>query len=489
MIDRAVDLIVPTTQQIVAQGHDELKSGHLSVKHRETLGLLALSIHELLALPSIQPADQVLLEKLLYKIFQVVYSEGALFYFSSFHYSLVKVGQGDIHAIQQEFTKSNLDILAIRLKLRLVQMRRAIFGDSIDRSFFSNLDKLLLGIESLFGKHSTQLCQLGLYTLLNLHQTLLELSSAYEVLLARTVGSPIYSLQRSHMLLEAFTSRPDVKWVYEDNPQLGFFLIDQQRKYQEIMGQAITATFPKIDLASRPWTPQLWAIRSLGFHAPELFGQLIEENLPVWHKHASEWELRTQVLLVSVLTHYLRQHDYHSTLHLDIGYKSDDQIDLDTLMPKYFNHYQDIPQTQVGQEDINRLFTFDDGELRKRFGNSIINVDQVVVKREALKPHGVSEIADMELPLRLYPYRTHFLCIPFKSAAEIRTDTVPISYAYQITRPFSYFDNCVVVFVTAKRCSQPLLNDIKQVREKHNWPIAVIQHNELAALLKLNGQL
>jgi hypothetical protein len=489
MIDRVVDLITPITQQIVAQGYDELGSGYLSVKHRETLGLLALSLHDLLMLPSMQHVDRVLLEKLLYKIFQVIYDEEALSYFSSFYYSLKKVGRGDINEIQHEFAKSNLDILAIRLKLRLVQMGRARFGDSTDRYFFSNLDRLLRGINALFQKHNTQLYQLGLYTLLNLHQSLLELAGADEALRVYSIGESTYLLQRSHERLEALITWPDVKSVYEDNPQLGFFLIDQQRKYQEIMGQLVTATFPKIDIADRPWTPQLWAIRSLGFHTPALFGQLIEENLPVWHKYASEWELRAQVLLLSVLTHYLQQNNYQSMLHLDLSYRSQDQIDLDTFMPMYFSHYQDIPKTQVEQEDMNRLFSFDDPELRKRFGNSITNIDQVVVHREARKPHGVAEIADMELPIRLNPNRTYYLCIPFKSAAEIRTDTVPISYAYQITRPFSFFDNCVVVFVTAKRCSQPLLNDIKQVREKHNWPIAVIEHNELAALLKLNGQL
>jgi len=46
-----------------------------------------------------------------------------------------------------------------------------------------------------------------------------------------------------------------------------------------------------------------------------------------------------------------------------------------------------------------------------------------------------------------------------------------------------------VVFISAKRCSQPLLNLIKQIREKHNWPIGVIENTQLAALLKLNGQL
>jgi hypothetical protein len=62
-------------------------------------------------------------------------------------------------------------------------------------------------------------------------------------------------------------------------------------------------------------------------------------------------------------------------------------------------------------------------------------------------------------------------------------------YTHQIFRPFAFFDNCIVVFVTAKKCSQPLMNMVKQMREKLNWPMGIIEHTELAALLKLNGQL
>ena len=56
-------------------------------------------------------------------------------------------------------------------------------------------------------------------------------------------------------------------------------------------------------------------------------------------------------------------------------------------------------------------------------------------------------------------------------------------------RPFAYFDNCVVIFVTAKKCSEPLMNEIKLMKEKFNWSIGVLEYESLAALLKLNGQL
>jgi hypothetical protein len=82
------------------------------------------------------------------------------------------------------------------------------------------------------------------------------------------------------------------------------------------------------------------------------------------------------------------------------------------------------------------------------------------------------------------------LCIPFKSGGEITGKTVPVDVAYQIIRPFMFFpDNCVVVFVTAKPCSQYLLNYIKMARATQGWAIEVIQHQELAKLLKVNDLL
>ena len=77
--------------------------------------------------------------------------------------------------------------------------------------------------------------------------------------------------------------------------------------------------------------------------------------------------------------------------------------------------------------------------------------------------------------------------MPFKSGKEIKTNTVPVDIAYQIIRPFMYFPNCIVVFITAKPCSQHLLNYIKLAIATQGWAIEVIQNGELGRLLKING--
>ena len=94
----------------------------------------------------------------------------------------------------------------------------------------------------------------------------------------------------------------------------------------------------------------------------------------------------------------------------------------------------------------------------------------------------------MEVPI-MYGGKKYYLCMPFKSGVEIKSKTVPVEMAYQIVRPFVEFRSCVVVLVTAKKCSENLMNYIKKIKDSLGWPIEVIEENVLAALLIMNGEL
>lgn len=94
----------------------------------------------------------------------------------------------------------------------------------------------------------------------------------------------------------------------------------------------------------------------------------------------------------------------------------------------------------------------------------------------------------MEVPI-MYKGKEYYLCMPFKSGVEITGKTVPVDVSYQIVRPFIEFRNCIVVFVTAKKCSENLMNYIKKIKDSLNWPIEVIEENVLASLLMMNGEL
>jgi len=146
----------------------------------------------------------------------------------------------------------------------------------------------------------------------------------------------------------------------------------------------------------------------------------------------------------------------------------------------------DYPELDEGE--IEQLHSLDDGYLRKAIANILNGVNPVVAQREADKPHGSHEISDMELVVQ-HGNDVFRLSMPFKSGIEIHGSSVPVSIAYQVIRPFLYFPNAIVVFMTAKPCSQHLHNYIKLANDVLGLCIEVIENDELAKLLKINGLL
>lgn len=486
MIDNLLTLLTTSTQQVFDFSQSEVQAGSLSARRRSTLGEAGLVICEILGSLNIPQIDRILLEKTLYAIYQILYDEEALFYYSSFYYSYRNV-QGDSNQVQTHFVKANLDILAMRLKLRLAQMGLTGFGSSTDSYFLSRLERLTWGIKYIFRKKRSDFYIPALYVLLNLHQTLIEL-----------LGSGIdedseiaTKLALVNELLAKLSSSEGVQEILQSLSQLRFFFVDQQYRYQSLRVEngKPPYEFDSIDFETLDWVPQLRSIRSLSPHAPDAFTAVCSASLVRWQRYATDIQPLAKILLLSVLVEWLKQIGYINPVELGIEYRFKCSVNLEEFMPSYFSAYRAIPQVDIGPDDLGRLYELNDQDLRIRVGNSMINVDPVVVQNEASKPHGAVEIADMEIPVQLHRNTTHYLCMPFKSAHEIRRKSVPVDYFYQIVRPFAFFDNCIVVFISAKKCSQPLLNLIKQIREKHNWPIGIIENTQLAALLKLNSQL
>ena len=163
-------------------------------------------------------------------------------------------------------------------------------------------------------------------------------------------------------------------------------------------------------------------------------------------------------------------------------------INIGQFLHSNFKGYSSIVSVNVNQEELNQLYSLNDDALRHKVASLLIGVDPVYAEREANKPHSGIEIADIELPISIGK-DTHYLCMPFKSGLEIKSDKVPVDVAYQIIRPFMYMPKCIVVFVTAKPCSQYLHNYIKQAIATQGWAIGVIEFEALAKLLKLNNLL
>jgi hypothetical protein len=164
------------------------------------------------------------------------------------------------------------------------------------------------------------------------------------------------------------------------------------------------------------------------------------------------------------------------------------QINIGRFLASTFRGYSQIPETQISPEELEQLYALKDDRLRNAIASTLVGVDPVYAQREANKPHTGAEISDIELAVE-YEGQMYQLCMPFKSGVEIRDDKVPVNIAYQIIRPFVYLPKCIVVFITAKPCSQYLHNYIKQAIATQGWAIGVIEHEALAKLLKINGLL
>ena len=118
------------------------------------------------------------------------------------------------------------------------------------------------------------------------------------------------------------------------------------------------------------------------------------------------------------------------------------------------------------------------------------NIDQNELERQITKPHGALEISDLDIKF-LEDGNVKYLCMPFKTGREITKATMDESYMYQLLKPFSHFGaQCMVVLVTAKKCSQGLETYIQRMSIKApSWRIEVIQNEQLCKLLKANSQI
>jgi hypothetical protein len=163
-------------------------------------------------------------------------------------------------------------------------------------------------------------------------------------------------------------------------------------------------------------------------------------------------------------------------------------IDMSDFLRAIFAGYDRILDCELETHDFELLNQMNDSALRSAIAQILNGVDPVEAQREARKPHTVAEIADMEVLVR-HGNELYHLLMPVKSGQEIRGSSVPVEVFYQILRPHLFFQKGVVVFITAKPCSQPLLNYIKQARDRLGWPIAAIEERELARLLKVNNLL
>ena len=167
------------------------------------------------------------------------------------------------------------------------------------------------------------------------------------------------------------------------------------------------------------------------------------------------------------------------------------RVNFEDIFKIIFPKYLQIHEIDISESDILKLYDMSDSEIRNALAKIIKMSDKIpdYIKQkldiESQKPHTSAEISDFEIPIEVNRQTLH-VCFPIKSG-KIQTTTVPEKFIYQILRPFIHYKHCVVIFITAKKCSLNLRNTIEKYKERFSIPIEVLEDRNLAKLFKIYG--
>lgn len=440
----------------------------------------SLSVHS-----NLPAHEKVILLRDCHKISDTIWFGSNLFYFSSFYYAYRTIKDSDEPEIQKHFQKMNLDITAMRLNVINKLNAKEDFDSSEDNCFFNRVERCNWAFQFIINNSKEELYAPALYCMCNLLQTLFLCTANVQ---SQYYQSSITSIQQIIQTLLSFYSNDDACNIINNNMSLSYFIFDQVEHYNTISTEKIDFQVCDINISSitRP-TSLLRSLITISAYDTVQFQSLFEEVYPKLIDNFSNWSsISDKALLLQILSIYSKNLNFKPDFELDI-YEIMDTINIDDILDQVF-YLDKINIDIVTDNHLQSLQSLKDNTLRKSVGNCMHGIRPEIIARESSKPHGSFEISDMEVPINYKGHQIH-LCLPFKTGVEISEKTVPVNVAYQIVRPFTEFNQCVVVFVTAKKCSENLMNQIKKLKDKMHWPIAIIEERALAALLLMNNEL
>lgn len=460
------------------------KNGRLNMKEKQLTGEAAISLNRLLNAECIIAHERVLIERAFLKASNILYDDEALYYFSSFYYAYRNIKDSDLHEQQKVLIKTNLDTMAMLLKVLAVEKGFNTLGTSLDNCFFERIERFLWALQFIIDKEEVELYIPGLYNVCNIHQTLISYLKSGDSKFTDLVERQLKKLQS---LLVLYNRNEKIKELLNENLQLQLFIESQNYLYSQLYMQKYTNEIHLENIELLNNEQKLRMLTSLFIINEELFIEKFELLIEDIIDTLNYMNSLQKFLLLRVIGDYLVYKGEKVQIDLNLV-EHFESIDIVDYMTSTFNNYSLISETEVTEEDLFKLHSFNDQELRTKISEIILEADPAELLRESKKPHGVFEISDMEVKTR-YKGRRLFLCMPFKSGKEIKSKSVPVEISYQIVRPFIEFKKCVVVFITAKRCSENLTNYVKKLQDSLGWPIGVIEERQLAALLKSNGKI
>lgn len=444
-----------------------------------------VAIDKVLECDFLLPHDRVLLEKTYRYGSDSVHER--LNYFSNYYYAYANISKGDINSQQAAFIQINADTSTMLTTILGFNRSICDIGGSTDNYFVERMPRVLWALQFVLKKQLSEIYLPSIYVLINLEQALTEYLFCRDNQYKDKAKELLIEVDN---LINQFRLKDEVNELLKSNTQLSLFFVTQLIRTNNVLGRNDETEIPQTKEIPQVKTENKLRILTSLFYLDKVsFLTHFENELPeITNDIYRSKPSISNFLFLQCLAFYCFLKPQFDNIELNLNPISKTKINLQESLRLIFNGYDDSNKETVSGAELNVLLGYNDETLREKVANTIIGVDKNTLDREKKKPHGVFEISDMELRVRLHQ-ENYFLCMPFKSGIEIKTPTVPEAISYQIFRPFIHFDKTIVIFVTAKRCSQNLMNYIKRMEDKLGWGIAVLENEELAKLLKVNGQL
>lgn len=459
---------------------DELLKKKITYNVRRELSELYLSFSLLHDNFNIDSISKVSLEYLMNKIANEICYESFFNFYMGFYYLPKKVYHKQADELSTAIFQDNVNISCFRCQIHASGMLKFSLDTSTNNYFFSRGNKIAEAIRNFIAYPFEFDVSSIVYLALNYYQTLCE----YEQCADNTYERYLQSLKSEfENIFKIILKNEDVFATLQDNQQLlGFWC--------STVPSDFNLNFEFNSLPDTVNTRYRWILFSYYRINEDKANELFEKQ---YEKIIS---LRTQKvidisLVVRLLCHtLLYKNDIDISEYELINTQADNSKGVQHPLNFFFKYYNNSYQQNCTNQDLETLISLNDGELRQKVAACMQNVDKNELERQITKPHGTLEISDLDIRF-FEDGELKYLCMPFKTGREITASTMGESYMYQLIKPFSHFGNqCFVVLITAKKCSQGLETFIQRMSIKiPSWRIEVIQYEQLCKLLKANGQL
>lgn len=474
-----------TQNELLNKVNECITKGFQSNYESRFINEALVAIDKVLECDFLLPHDRILLEKTYRYGSDSVHER--LNFFSNYYYAYKNISKGDINAQQSAFIQINADTSTMFTTILGFNRGICSIGGSTDNYFVERMPRVLLALQFVLKKQLSEIYLPSMYVLINLEQALTEYLFCKDNQYKEKAKKLLINVNN---LIKQFILKDEVNELLKTNIQLSLFFVLQSIRTNKVLGMNNEIEIPQIKEIPKVKTEnKLRILTSLFYLDKESFITHFEKELPeITNDIYRSKPSISNFLFLQCLALYSFLKPQFDNIELNLNPISKTKINLQEILRLIFKGYDYLNKETITESDLNLLLSFNDETLREKVANTIIGVDKNTLDREKKKPHGAFEISDMELTVRLHQ-ENYFVCMPFKSGIEIRTPTVPEAISYQIFKPFIHFDKPIVIFITAKRCSQNLMNYIKRMKDKFGWAIAVLENEELAKLLKVNGQL